>query len=145
MNTADKLKALKARSNVKDKKRRKPSAKTLHIRKAVMFSLTVGEMRAAVEANPDHPVAKVWACNLHYPDDKEFHVEKMDLDALLDDRDIDTDMAPGSDETGPLRVRTKKLGGPRQRKEGEAPREAKPAEAKPIPPVPPTTKPAESK
>lgn len=59
------------------------------VREEPTFRITAGELRAACEANPQHPVAAVYrkaAGNLH--DDYPLAVERVDLEALLDNKSV---------------------------------------------------------
>jgi hypothetical protein len=77
---------------VRLKERRRPQAKKLKLakRQVSTVSVTVDELVAAIEANPTHPVAEVYALSTEgFPGDRELAVEKPDLEALLDDRRVE--------------------------------------------------------
>lgn len=78
------------------------------------FKLTAGELRSACEQNPDHPFSHVFqrAVSLH-PDAKEVTVDRTDLQALLDNREVKTEMKrEAADQNTDVMVKEKVVGPP---------------------------------
>lgn len=91
----------------------------LEVHSNAVVDVTVRELLAACEANPDHEVAKVYkkaARRFRLPNNKPdldapLHVDKVDLQALLDNKEVEIESSTATDEEGdPVVVKTKKLG-----------------------------------
>lgn len=111
-----------------------PQGMSVHTAKGM--KVTASEIRAACEANPEHPVAKIYGkAAKDRPDDYLLSVEVVDLQALLENREVTTE---GGIEGG-VKVTRKKLGPKIAAPEPEkAPAPAKPkAEPKPAEPAKP--------
>lgn len=94
----------------------------LKVMRAQKFRTTFGSLRAAVESNPDHPVALAYAKALRgQKDTTEVTIDQVDLEALLDDLDVINEENPevGEDEEGEITriIVTKRIGEKRKPKE----------------------------
>lgn len=84
------------------------------------FSMKAGELAAVIESNPEHPVAQAYrrAASM-LPAEQELAVERIDLEALLDDRIVHiTESTSTTDLEGvvvPSKERKKILGEKRKR------------------------------
>jgi len=83
----DELKARLATLN--DGGKEKPIAPMI-IRDNPTIKVELSELKAAIDTNPDHPIAKSWAKTTlkKSPPGKPVHVERADLQAVLDDKDV---------------------------------------------------------
>lgn len=86
MSNVDSLKArLKQVRNVGD-----PPVEPLHVRRVAAFALTAGELRGAIESNPDHPKAADFRKGVAgLPDTQKLAVDRVDLTALLENKDVE--------------------------------------------------------
>lgn len=95
----------------------------MRVKEAKVSAVTAGEIRAACEANPSHPVAAVYLkAAKPFPDDATLHVEAIDLVALIDGAEVVIEEAVEDD----ARVQRKAI---------------KPKPAKPLPAPAPAPKP----
>ena len=60
----------------------------MKVRFAKNVKLTVGELREAVSENPDHPVAQAVTRTLQMPDSQEIFMDKTNIEALVEDREV---------------------------------------------------------
>lgn len=59
------------------------------VKEAGTISVSVSELAAAVEAHPDHPVAKVYKKAISgFPPEHRLAIERVDLEALLENLPI---------------------------------------------------------
>jgi hypothetical protein len=102
------------------------------------FEVTAGDLKAAIEANPDHPIADNLKKGIRGMKAKQtVYVDRVDLEALIKDCDVivsTKEVEDPDDADGRVKVQTKKLGARRQK---ETP--ARPS-ASPLPPKKAETK-----
>lgn len=61
----------------------------IRVKENNIFALTAGELLAACRRNADHPVASVYIGSVGgLPPDHPVHVDRVDLEALLTDKDV---------------------------------------------------------
>jgi hypothetical protein len=76
-----------------------------------MFKVSTNDLREAIEANPDHKVAKVYKDAIaHLKGNKVVRIERMDLEALI--KNLDVECLSSVDEDG-VEVITKHLKQPK--------------------------------
>lgn len=82
------------------------------VHKTALIAVTVGEIKAALEVQPNHPAAKAFTKAIRgYGDDHRLYVEKADLQGLLDNREVVVNRSTEADEFGTVsEVREKSLG-----------------------------------
>ena len=83
----------------------------LIIHQGEMTKLTVAELAAVVDTNPNHPVAAVFAGVLRkHPVEATVHVERIHIEAIVDDKDVITDEVLENQPDGTTaKVQRKKL------------------------------------
>lgn len=65
----------------------------MHVHKNKSFACTVQELLMACEANPDHPNAKTFRKAVKgQPPQSTVRVDMLDLEAVLDDKDVEEDV-----------------------------------------------------
>jgi len=109
--------ALRARiAEAKDEGTSGKPVQPLKVNRIPKFKLTVSELKQVSKQNLDHPNAKVFLQAVRgFADDKEITVDRVDIEALLDDRNVimETRIQPVSGEASDIKVVEKKLGPPR--------------------------------
>jgi len=119
---SDELKELQKRLKDEGTEDDGPKVHPLKVRDAKTFKLTAGELRKAIEANPEHPKSKAFTKAVRgIPAVKEIIIERVDLEALLDDKEVDTitrlvdhiDPETNQPTGDKVKVETKKIGKPR--------------------------------
>jgi len=110
--------ALRARINAaKEEGTSGKPVQPLKVNRIPKFKLTVGELKQVAKQNLDHPNSKVFLSAVRgQTDDKEMVVDRVDIEALLDDRNvlIETRIEPVSGENSDIKIVSKTLGPPRQ-------------------------------
>lgn len=94
----------------------------LKVTRAKIFRTTAGALIAACQNNPDHPVALAFRKGMKgLKDNTEVNVHQVDVEALLDDKDVIMEEMPevGADDEGDITriVVTKKVGDKRKKVE----------------------------
>jgi hypothetical protein len=109
--------ALRQRMNAKSNANAPAQVAPMVVLHNAKFSLTAGELREACKNCPDgnHPhVAVFRKAVAGLPDNQTVTVDRVDLEALLDDKDVEivekTDTSPNPEETGGefIRIQTKR-------------------------------------
>lgn len=81
------------------------------VTKAPTMELTIGQLAKAVETNPEHPVAKACSKALHtLPSHTKVSMERIDVQALLENKDVKMQTGVEEFEGQPRNVITKSLG-----------------------------------
>jgi hypothetical protein len=82
---------LMARIKALDEGTELPEATGAAVHKVTMIEVSAGDLRKAVKVNPDHPISRtVKASIAKYPDHHKFVMERADVQALLDNKVVET-------------------------------------------------------
>lgn len=83
---------------------------TMILHKSKTIKVTVKELREATDANPNHPAAKVFRKAIErLPEDKTVIVDRADLQALIDNAEVEVIDTPGEHRGVPVVVRQKQV------------------------------------
>lgn len=102
---------LRARLERLDKTGKEKPIAPMVVRETPMISVTLDELRSACQANPDHPKARDFMDAIRKaPPGKDVLIERIDLQALLDNKDVQTKVTvEDGDADGRLKVARKVL------------------------------------
>ncbi len=93
----------------------------LKVNRARHFKTDASTLRAAIEANPTHPVALAFTKGVRgLPDNKVVTVEHVDLEALLDDKNVELNEEEIEIDGDRHIAQVKRLGTKRTKKDKEA-------------------------
>jgi hypothetical protein len=80
----------------------------IKVQRADLFKLTCRELAAVIQKNPKHPKAAEYRRAIaQCPPDEELHIEKIDLQALLENKAIDVTYEEGVSDVEGIKMKTK--------------------------------------
>lgn len=103
---SDEIKGLKERLASKQSNR----VESVKVHEFRGFTLTCGELRKVCEGNPEHPIVPAFLKGIgNRPDTAELAVDRIDLEAVLDNKDVATENVPATGPNGRTTIVRKKL------------------------------------